>query len=270
MRKIFSFLSFLILISILMTSGAYAFDITAGATAWHANWDSNKPMREDYELQGARAPSFLYGPVVSLKFNDDFNLTFVYLYGEFTENINCSSNSMAATTVGKAKIKRNDSDLALNYRLNNFFKIFAGVKYINFKYSILAYTGYPELNINDDIEHSGIGPGLGLNAAFPVAENLFLVGTFSGFYLWGNEKENYRQVQIFPPPTVESGWSDKYKYREYGVNSNISFAVYIPPAVAISLGYRYQYAKAVYKDSMYNNTSKFHGLNLAATYTFSI
>ena len=178
-------------------------------------------------------PQFFYGPLLSVKFNDDFNLTFVYLYANYDlEYFN--------------EMKRYDSDLALNYRLNDYLKIFAGIKYLGFK---LPYS---------DMETYGYGPGLGLSATFPIADNLFLIGTLSGFYLWNKTEYEY------------SGGDDE-KDKVYGFNSTLSIAYYIAPAsTVISLGGRYQYFKQVPDEGGQEFKNKFYGITLSATYSFNI
>ena len=101
------------------SSKAYAFDITVGATTWYT-W--NDMTHSEAGVIKDIDPAFLYGPALSAKFNDDFNLTFIFLYGKFDTK----------TNTGDVKMTRMDSDLALNYRLNDYLKIFAGVKYLGY------------------------------------------------------------------------------------------------------------------------------------------
>jgi hypothetical protein len=227
----------LILILILIPSKLYAIDITAGATTWYTWWD----MTHEGKTQNID-PAFLYGPVLSVKFNDDFNLTFVFLYGNF--NVKDGVLSFSVTPIQYSKIRRSDMDLALNYRLNDYLKVFAGLKTINFSFG-------------PNSDHTGAGPGLGLSATFPMSESIFLLATLSGFYFsWGKQKE--------------------YNFKEYGMNSTLSLAYYIAQAsTTVSLGGRFQYAKSVYDDGEKGIPTgdlkqKFYGITLTATYSFSI
>ena len=210
-----------ICIGIIIPSKVYAVDATLGANTWYM-WSSEG---------GDVDPGFLIGPALSVKFNNDFNLTFVYLYGKFTAKNDYGENF---------KIKRYDSDLALNYRLNNYFKAFAGVKYIGYKSS------------SEGIESDSWGPGIGLSCTFPIIYNFFLLGTLSGFYLWSTDD-------------YENDGKDKYK--SYGFNSTLSIAYYVAhESIALSLGWRYQYF--IYSNDADNQ--RFHGLTVAATYSFAI
>jgi len=159
----------------------------------------------------------------------------------------------------KLKFKRQDSDLALSYRLNDYFKVFCGIKYIG--YSMISLNGSGLTN-----KHNGYGPGLGLSATFPIIGNLFLIGNVAGIYLWGKVK-------------VTLPWTDKdAKYKEKGVNSTLQFAYYIEPvSTVISLGGRFQYIVTEYYDNdgmedlfIANNKTKFYGITLTATYNFNI
>jgi len=108
-----------------------------------------------------------------------------------------------------------------------------------------------------DFSHESTGPGAGISFVIPAGGNFFILGNFSGLYLWGTEENN----------NVE------YKYNEYGANSSISLAYYIVPAsTTISLGGRYQIFQTVYGDDSEDDdiTHRFYGVTLSATYSFNI
>ena len=67
-----------ICIGIIIPCKVHAADITVGATTFYAWWDLEQ-KGHSYNTD----PGFLFGPALAVKFNDDFNLTFVYLYGKF-------------------------------------------------------------------------------------------------------------------------------------------------------------------------------------------
>ena len=221
--KILVILVFCCLFAAYGQNKAYAADIGVGATTWYTYWDP------DFN------PSFLYGPTLSAKLNDDFNLTFLFLYGEFD-----SKDSPRCT------YRRYDSDLAINYKIDEYLKIFLGIKYLGFSAR------------NDDRESSAYGPGAGITATIPVADNLFILGNVAYMYLWSNEK------RILFQPHFQMGLND------YAINSSLSLAYYIARAsTVISLGGRFQYLSTNF-DSSYSTNNKFYGVTLSATYTFSI
>ena len=238
------------------SKNAYALDITAGATSWCALGEQ-KSAGADYDTVMESDPALLFGPTMSVKLSKNFNLTFVCLYGKF-------SYKDKDDVSPKFKSKRSDADLALNYRLNNYFKIFAGMKYLSFDMTQVEYTNGSDTSVNDG-KHEFLGCGLGLSATYPIAVNLFLLATLSGFSGWGSEKVDVRGLKNF---SFDAGIND------YGINSNLSIAYYIASAsTSISLGGRFQYFKTKYEeDNFFPVTIKnrIYGITLSAAYSFNI
>ena len=257
-----------ICISVIIPNRVYAIDITAGATSWYAwgeQYNSQKDSVEKYNSIIESDPSLLYGPAISAKFNNDFNLTFVFLYGTFNSE--------------KSNFKRIDSDLALNYKLSDYFKVFAGVKYLSYgvmpaKSNFMAANDFEIEKVN---AHTSYGAGLGVSATIPITGNLFGLATVSGLYLFGNQKIDIYEIKpdAGPPPgMLKDPHSLKIGYKEYGINSNLSVAYYIAEwSTVISLGGRFQYIIADYEDNaIYLSSVGFliYGVTLTATYTFNI
>ena len=224
---------------------AYAVDISVGATTWYAWWDWENTAA------GARDPDvdpiLFFGPVLSVKLNEDFNLTAVFLYGQTDAKFPDERD---------VKIKRSDFDLALNYKLNNYFKVFGGLKYLDYTYSFKSFWVTNDYFIPAvKFEEYGLGPGLGLSCTYPINDHLFLLGTFSGFYLWGE---------------MENSGIRKENTEIYGINSTLSIAYYIAQAsTAISLGGRFQYF--ISDDNIKGKKEdKFYGITLTATYSVSL
>ncbi|MCL2155012.1 MAG: hypothetical protein FWH53_05045 [Leptospirales bacterium] len=264
MKKIL-FLTF-IAISIIIPHKLYALDITIGATTWYAQseqyYAQNKSAYFMNDTLVESNPAFLYGPTLAVRFSNDFNLTFVYLFGNF-ETVKDDGNFKY-----RSKYKRSDSDLALNYRLGDYFKVFLGMKYLSYDITPGDTDNQTFQIINID-PHTSYGAGLGLSATIPVTGDLFLLGTVSGLYLFGKDK-----VEITDYNSTANPRSVNLDYNEYGVNSTIALAYYIAPAsTVISLGGRLQYLIADYKNNaIYLDSIKFtiYGVTLTATYTFSI
>ena len=262
MKKYLLMFISIICIYIMTTDKLHAVDITAGATTWYA-W-----MKQYYKTQVLTNSKYdinnhstwLYGPALSVKFNDDFNLTFIYLYGKFILSQRLMEGDFDDDSDCDYNFKRSDLDLAINYRLNDYFKVFSGIKYLSRKIDRIGTP--PTINgYVHDVENKGYGPGLGISATYPITNNIFLLGTISGFYLWCKESKRYNPSISDPLETI------KTDYNDYGINSGLSIAYYIAPvSTTISLGGRFQYIKA---DSDYD-TSKFYGVTLTATYTFNI
>ena len=248
---------------------AYSLDITAGLTSWCA-WGEQKSSGADYNPDAKSDPAFLYGPTISVKFAENWNITFVYLYGKFDYE-DKDSPPTGLTLVNyksKFKSKRSDADLAINYRLNDYFKIFGGIKVMSFGMVPLEYSdGGPGSQSANTGNPTCFGLGSGLNATFPVAENLFLLATLSGFI--GNADVDVKRYDIYKGWTPSNGEGFWF----YAINSNLAIAYYIDSAsTTISLGGRYQYFKIEYNSNAlpvkldYTN----YGITLSATYSFSI
>ena len=234
-------------------------DMTVGATTWYAwgkQYNSQKDKVGEYNSIIESDPSLLYGPAISLKFNDDFNLTFVFLYGKFESE--------------KSKFNRIDSDLAINYKLSDYFKVFAGLKYLS--YGVIPFgNNFWESNdfvIKNIDTHTSYGTGLGVSATVPITGNLFCLATVSGLYLLGNQKVDITDAYDDNPQKL------KIWYNEYGFNSNLSLAYYIADwSTVISLGGRFQFIMADYAgNKIHLESVKFmiYGVTLTATYTFGI
>ncbi len=223
-----------IIVSVFQT-GLLAADISVGATAWYTAWKYDDDSSENIKYN----PSILYGPALSSAFTQDLSMSFVFLYGEFDMESGGSDNMW---------LKRFDSDLALNYRISSYFKVFAGAKFIGFTWP-------------DDGKHLALGPGVGLSSVLPVAGNFFILGNISALYLRGKE-EGVR------------GETYSADANEYGGNASLSLAYYMAAAsTTISIGGRYQQIKIDYTESSeiyFDSMSRFYGVTLTAVYTFNL
>ena len=255
-----------IFIPIIIPLKAHALDITIGATTWYAqseqSYIQNKSDNGIIENSVIKSdPAFLYGPTLAVRLSSNFNLTFVYLYGTF------DTTQDDGSYISKSRYSRSDSDIALNYRLNDYFKVFIGAKYLSYDITP-AKTDLFYFDIQEIDVHTSYGSGLGFSATLPVIGNLFCLGTVSGLYLWGSHSV------VAGDRNGNNPQSENLKYNEYGFNSTLSLAYYIAPAsVVVSLGGRFQYLIADYnKNSIYLDVVKFTiwGATLTATYTFSI
>jgi hypothetical protein len=239
MKKVMALFSTAIIILISITTlHAAAGDISVGATAWYATWETKWDGKDEITYD----PDFLYGPVISASITSDVNIAFVFLYGGFDMSIENQE--------GVIKVKRYDSDLTLSYRLGSMIRVFGGAKYIGFTWP-------------DDGKHEALGPGAGFSAVIPLGGDFFLMGNISGLYLFGKEKGQ------------SSTGNYNTKTKEYGGNASISLSYHIPAAsTTISLGGRYQYIFMDYDktipDTAEDSSNTFYGVTLSAVYSFSI
>lgn len=269
-KIIFSSLLFIMLI-FLSPSLLKAADITVGATTWYANWET--PGSWGFDMED---PAFLYGPVISAKINNDVSFTFVFLYGQFNETADFGEDDIDLPV--DVKINRYDSDTALNFKLNNYLKLFAGLKFMKYSYELegdsTSIEDGVEYNIylDADMNHTGYGPGGGISGVFPLGHDFYLLANISLMYIWGKQTGTSEMEVIFPVFDEYNEYTKEKiseNYKEYGYNTGASLAYYISGAsTTISLGGRYQAYTTEYTDDKDKN--KFWGVTLSATYTFAI
>jgi hypothetical protein len=217
----------------LLSSTAYALEMSIGATGWYAWWK----MESDDGGSDTTDPEPLYGPVLAINFSPNWSLTSVFLYGKY---------SFGDSGDGPGDIDRYDSDTAINYSFNRYIKAFGGFKFMGYDWG--------------DGDHMSYGPALGLAFTLPLIDNFYLLLNVSGMSLIG--KENTQ---------TDTGEKVEIDYYEIGVNSNISLAYYIAPAsTSIILGFRYQYFEINYDKYQGDSQLSFYGATLAAVYSFSI
>ena len=222
----------------ILPSRSHALDVSVGANTWYTYWNMDSPESQNPKFK----PGWLYGPLLSLRFLDDWSVSSVFLYGKFSAEQYLK------------EITRYDSDTSLNYAINRYFKIFAGYKYMGFKWE------------NEDMytpsgTHRAQGPGAGVALTFPIKDTLFFLFNVSGLYLMGKEKSSTSSG------TVSSDLT------ETGFNSTASLAYYFKDiATSLMLGFRTQYVKIDYKEKKYTPDTNmiFYGATLSAVYSFDI
>jgi len=209
----------------------FAVDLNLGAATWYSWWE----METDRGTQTID-PTFLVGPVVSLGFSEHWNISMVFLYGQFK----------MGEDGGNDEINRVDSDISINYAINNYLKIFGGIKAMGYYWN----NGH----------HHSLGPALGIGLTIPVYGNFYLLGNISGMYNYGEHIDE------------ESEYDDRRRsiIREYGYNSTVSLAYYIENAsTTVSLGGRYQYFRDDYELEQSDDADlRFYGITLSLVYSF--
>ncbi|HSV97448.1 MAG TPA: hypothetical protein VLM75_11025 [Spirochaetota bacterium] len=218
---------------LLFPVAAGAADLSVGGSVWYAWYSENQINNSDPSVD----PTFLYGPVFALGFAPKWSLTAVFLYGVYDYPM------MSGET---EPLRRYDSDIALNYSINRYVKLFGGAK-------IMGYTF-------DSGSHYGVGPALGLGVTIPLSDSLFLLWNVSGVYGFGREEH-------------DGGSSSDA--REAGFNTTLSLAYYIESAsTTITLGGRYQWFNINYEkddpDEFPESNITFYGITFSAVYSFEL
>ncbi len=239
--KFFGFILIFTLLALLiiLPSNSHALDISVGASTWYSWWDMDAPEDQNPEFD----PGLLYGPLLSVRFLDDWSIASVFLYGKF------------GAKQYLTEIKRYDSDTSLSYSVNRYLKVFAGFKYMGFEWDNEEGSGGGS--------HKAMGSGLGLAVTAPLADAFFLLFNISGIYVSGEEKQD----DFWP------GMPNGSDLTETGGNSTISLAYYIQEiSTTITLGFRAQYVKINYENNDYASDADmtFYGATLSAVYSFDI
>ena len=208
-----------------------AVDLNLGAATWYSWWE----MESDSSKQTID-PTFLVGPVVSLGFSEHWNLSMVFLYGRLVMDEDGGNND----------INRLDSDISINYVMNNYLKIFGGIKAMGYYW--------------DQGHHHSLGPALGIGLTIPIYGNYYFLGNISGMYNYGEHQDDDN----------ESGNERRSIIREYGFNSTVSLAYYIESAsTTVSIGGRYQYFRDDYElEQSEDQDLRFYGITLSVVYSF--
>ena len=258
MKKILLLTFIAICTCIIIPVKAYSIEISVGPKIWYASWihDGGIDWSDGTSWvstslyggeDGNNGNALLYGPELSIKLNDYYSVTLIYLFGQYdvTSVVNYWGIAPPPSQKFKSKVKKHDADLTLNAKFGDNFKLHIGAKYIN---------------LSADYKHSGFGPALGFTITMPVpmADNIFILFNAGGFYLSSKESSNYYA-------TINSN--------DFGFDGGLSLAYYTDP-ISINLGYNGQYIKPVYKENdtlrSQGGYSIFHGLTLSATYSFGI
>jgi hypothetical protein len=209
----------------------FAVDLNLGAATWYAWWE----MEGDGGTN-TMDPTFLVGPIISLGFSEQWNLSMVFLYGQFKMESSGEDGD-------SDDINRIDTDISLNYLINNYIKIFGGIKAMGY------YFG--------NGKHHSIGPALGVGLNLPIYGNYYLLGNLSGMYNYG----------VHDDSNDEDSGSNLV---EFGFNSTLSLAYYLESAsTTISLGGRYQFFRDKYEsEDRSDNDLTFYGVTLSVVYSF--
>ncbi len=201
--------------------------VSLGLSSWYAWWDTSP----DYGFE--TDPELLLGPVLGVDFAERWSLTSVLLVGTYHARSDINP---------EYTYRRYDSDSALNYSLNRYFKVFAGFKYMRYD------TTCDQLDFDE--KQISYGPGIGMGFTLPLSDSLFAIANVSAMYLFGLQRGEYTD------------------YTEAGFNTALGLAYYITPiATTITAGVRYQVFETRSVDE--DQTHHFYGVTLAAVWHFS-
>ena len=284
MKKIISaFIIVFMSVVITLPQKVQAADWGLGIYSFYAWW---KPafakLYDEYEMD----PSLYAGPMVSVTFFQDWTLG-IGLYVPFISgDVKLKYKDMGEISAQEytinidSKSERLDIDSSLSYRINKFFKIFAGFKLAQFTdeetedhYNIDKVTVSSPFTIPADTDIrsnkiTGYGPALGVSFSLPVTERVSLsVGT-SGLYMKTELSiTGFNEESAFQ---IDGSTRYKYKYKAYGNNSTLGLSYLIEPvSTVISIGGRFQVLKYNPEgDAPDLDSDYFYGVTASAMYLF--
>jgi hypothetical protein len=220
-----------------VTSALYAADLGIGITAWYASWTIERDKTSNMD------PVLYIGPSIAYQFSDKWSTTLVAL---------ATPQKYTWDADEVMELRRYDIDLALNYQISRYIKVFGGAKYLAFSYHNKTYD-------SDGIHHAA-GPGAGISFTLPLISNVYLLANLSGLYIFGNQKDDKQTEDI--------------NFYEVGANGSLQLAYYIPSAaVTLAAGYRYQYVETFYTEDTQKNSDlehTFKGFTFLAVKSFNL
>jgi hypothetical protein len=261
-----AFLIILILLTT-FTSPVFALDYILGAKGGYFGWD---PFFQDiyqpaFFTDVKTGTGVLYGPIFSIIFTQNLSFSISGLMGNQSTHWD-SDNQLITEKSGQkyhsgsfhVEEKRYDFDSALNIRLSDNFRIFAGFKYQFLQMTIYGMQRYVNLSNNPSINVMTIdmdmplyGPALGFGYSLTFADRYFFAINISGIYMIGKIKQNFSET--FYDNSIPNGYmygkinsdSATMDMKEYGFNIEPSVGINTGGGgPIITLGLRYQYVMA--------------------------
>jgi len=268
-------IAFIMLLSLPLFSSrtAAAADVSAGATVWYAWWRAaHSQVDTDFGISNDRLQTmsaFMYGPVVSVKFHDDWTLSSRFMIGNFgvkeLEGRAYGTNYDTFTT--RYRVLKYDSDTTLGYSVSRYVRLFAGVKIMGYQrflnrrsniniypFSVLENYVY----ITENVFSTTYGPGGGLGLVAPLADGLYASLNVNGLYTVGESRT--RLYSYVPNRPVVLGGSDITRYISgefstvadvvmWGGNIDAAVSYYILSAqTTVAIGGRFQILKVLARD----------------------
>lgn len=273
-----------IMIVFVLEAYGHALAFSAGAMAWYAWWE---PHFED-ELRGVDNPhkannptmfsdayndrfsisrGVLAGPVVSIRFFDDWTLGAVFLAGSsYTGSGSYDVTYSAGPTIFHSetdfRARRYDADCTLTYRVSRTLGIFAGYKYSWYRGTGSHRVTYSTYVDDYDVERDGTmyGPGLGLSVTIPLGGPFFALASCSVLAM--KAEWIYRATNNTTGVRTETTLSPDLQ----GMNATAGIGYHFSAlSTTCMAGVRYQYL--VNTDDR-NVSDRFYGVVLTALYSF--
>lgn len=250
--------------------------LSIGFNSWFALWDpywlaqkTNTLLTKTTEKV---APTFCYGPLLSLQLPKHFRIATMFQYAVFKSNTDGFAYAGSFTPIRESKrIVRYDNDTTFSYFFTKYFGMFIGFKYLQYQFvdeSLQLLLNTPFF-IQEKKRYREYCPSLGMSVIIPLYRPVFyLLFNVSVLYGYGMVRDQTRSFPIFLFGTNET--PDIHKA---GGNGTMTFAVYIEKAsLTITAGFRYQVFKLFSRDGTVNQPiskayEHFYGATMGLSYT---
>jgi len=245
---------------------AFSIDFIVGARGGYFVW---KPYFQEMEGSGVEnvddGTGALYGPALSIIFNDDFTFSSTALFGVqstywIDDDISKAwgPDTIQSTGTFFGETNRVDLDSALSYRISHNIKVFFGYKYqyteTELKGTFLA-DDIDELYVIDVlVKCPSHGPALGVGYSQAMGTNFFVSTNFSGLFMFS--KYNYAKDsgKIYNVNGAEINQSSSYDeggtifdMKNIGLNVEPTIGMNIGGIVS-TLGLRFQWMATKFDD----------------------
>ncbi len=255
----------------------FAIDLGLGAIGYYSKWSPAwRSGLTNFESQ----PDYLAGPIFSIGFLDDWNVSIVALsslggnggeikYTDYANKGYQDTDSLATTMGNKnsyidsedisAYSTRWDVDATLAYKITKIFRVYAGYKYLYNKFTgenTVTRTAYYQqmfstitmvesftVAMESKFEsHSG---GIGLGLTIPLVDSLFLLANVSSIYVMASLKVvkdvDYNESTPYKSFYLPNMDPGNRNYRAIGFNSTLALSYYFNSInTTVALGGRYQ------------------------------
>ncbi len=240
----------------------HAFSI--GPVFWFTWWDpffkNDLSTKYGGALNYARGrtislpPSYLVGPTVSFTIFKKFSLGVLFVYGpkfniERSESMVDFYSSPGSVYYTRAfgRITKYDLDTTLNYHLNRYVRVFAGIKVQGYsiKETLMPY-GFDFRAFDNyglyKYRSLAYGPGLGIGISIPLGMDFSLLSSLSAIYM--RSSNEYRGRSVNYSCTTYFDNTERMVNDVWGGNGTLSVAYFLRQAsLTFIAGGRYQYLK---------------------------
>ncbi len=238
---------------VLAATPSGAAGLKAGATVWYTWWDgANRSISTGAGTPLStlnryhQVPAILYGPVLSVDFNQRWSLSVIFALGT---DIRARGSYYEPWMSGYHRLGnryfRYDLDPTAAYAFNRYVKVFAGMKLQGYDIDGTSETYYSNRfeKSSPKTKYIAYGPGAGIGLTVPLHENLFVIANVSGLYMRSDitRKELITVYGTVGQGNDASSTNGRFAWNVWGGNANASLAWYVPRAsLTFSLGGRYQ------------------------------